>query len=186
MSPNCCCCFSISFFFFFQAEDGIRDGTVTGVQTCALPIYRDIGDNDVRLETDQFRGQCGQAVAPAQLVPPVDDEVLSFEVAEVPKPLAKGLRRVRIGRIDAHQDTDARQLPRLLLGAGGKRCSKARRDERHKERHACELHTFTQSDGASPETCPESRSRHQYDPSSLTVASRLSLSPSTFPFTRCA
>src|SRR6266487_6041528 len=27
-------------FFFFQAEDGIRDGRVTGVQTCALPIYR--------------------------------------------------------------------------------------------------------------------------------------------------
>src|SRR5690348_17404153 len=25
--------------FFFQAEDGIRDGRVTGVQTCALPIY---------------------------------------------------------------------------------------------------------------------------------------------------
>src|SRR6266436_9483194 len=28
------------FFFFFQAEDGIRDVAVTGVQTCALPIYR--------------------------------------------------------------------------------------------------------------------------------------------------
>src|SRR5690554_5275749 len=27
------------FFFFFQAEDGIRDADVTGVQTCALPIY---------------------------------------------------------------------------------------------------------------------------------------------------
>src|SRR5437867_12219579 len=26
------------YFFFFQAEDGIRDRTVTGVQTCALPI----------------------------------------------------------------------------------------------------------------------------------------------------
>src|SRR5258708_11753502 len=26
------------FFFFFQAEDGIRDDLVTGVQTCALPI----------------------------------------------------------------------------------------------------------------------------------------------------
>src|SRR5437762_14242545 len=26
------------FFFFFQAEDGIRDTSVTGVQTCALPI----------------------------------------------------------------------------------------------------------------------------------------------------
>src|SRR5689334_25397183 len=28
-------------YFFFQAEDGIRDGTVTGVQTCALPISPD-------------------------------------------------------------------------------------------------------------------------------------------------
>src|SRR2546430_17484791 len=28
--------------FFFQAEDGIRDLTVTGVQTCALPILRDL------------------------------------------------------------------------------------------------------------------------------------------------
>ena len=26
-------------FFFFQAEDGIRDRLVTGVQTCALPIF---------------------------------------------------------------------------------------------------------------------------------------------------
>src|SRR5437762_8137954 len=34
------------FFFFFQAEDGIRDTSVTGVQTCALPISR--GDRAVR------------------------------------------------------------------------------------------------------------------------------------------
>src|SRR5207247_7979501 len=32
---SCSCCF---FLFFFQAEDGIRDPLVTGVQTCALPI----------------------------------------------------------------------------------------------------------------------------------------------------
>src|SRR2546430_12003383 len=31
--------FRLCIFFFFQAEDGIRDLTVTGVQTCALPIY---------------------------------------------------------------------------------------------------------------------------------------------------
>src|SRR5690348_18081106 len=36
-------CFVV--FFFFQAEDGIRDGRVTGVQTCALPIW----------ERNQFR-----------------------------------------------------------------------------------------------------------------------------------
>src|SRR5256885_7199597 len=29
-------------FFFFQAEDGIRDYKVTGVQTCALPIYHGV------------------------------------------------------------------------------------------------------------------------------------------------
>src|SRR3989442_8956222 len=32
LCDNCC------IFFFFQAEDGIRDADVTGVQTCALPI----------------------------------------------------------------------------------------------------------------------------------------------------
>src|SRR6516165_11966143 len=31
--------YALFFFFFFQAEDGIRDLTVTGVQTCALPIF---------------------------------------------------------------------------------------------------------------------------------------------------
>src|SRR2546429_3377255 len=31
---------SLECFFFFQAEDGIRDVAVTGVQTCALPILR--------------------------------------------------------------------------------------------------------------------------------------------------
>src|SRR2546427_9459215 len=31
----------VDLIFFFQAEDGIRDLTVTGVQTCALPIFID-------------------------------------------------------------------------------------------------------------------------------------------------
>src|SRR5207237_9937793 len=37
--------------FFFQAEDGIRDSSVTGVQTCALPIFAvdDVGDGDAGL-----------------------------------------------------------------------------------------------------------------------------------------
>src|SRR2546422_4655401 len=36
--------------FFFQAEDGIRDVAVTGVQTCALPICVRVARNDVNLE----------------------------------------------------------------------------------------------------------------------------------------
>src|SRR5438309_9339287 len=48
------------FFFFFQAEDGIRDGTVTGVQTCALPIldsaraWKAAGINRVSLGGQSF------------------------------------------------------------------------------------------------------------------------------------
>src|SRR5256885_4448532 len=41
-------------FFFFQAEDGIRDYKVTGVQTCALPIFRQFGSgqsDDERVQT---------------------------------------------------------------------------------------------------------------------------------------
>src|SRR5690554_7561458 len=38
------------FFFFFQAEDGIRDADVTGVQTCALPIsYKEIVNKSIKV-----------------------------------------------------------------------------------------------------------------------------------------
>src|SRR6266404_3769973 len=42
----------LKLFFFFQAEDGIRDKLVTGVQTCALPILKDQwgGAYDQRVE----------------------------------------------------------------------------------------------------------------------------------------
>src|SRR5207253_6604948 len=52
--------------FFFQAEDGIRDGHVTGVQTCALPIY------DRR---HGWRGPAGHVELPAHGEPDYDDLV---------------------------------------------------------------------------------------------------------------
>src|SRR5438046_8862542 len=42
------------FFFFFQAEDGIRDWSVTGVQTCALPICKGQRVADGRLHALPF------------------------------------------------------------------------------------------------------------------------------------
>src|SRR5438034_11399100 len=54
------------FFFFFQAEDGIRDHCVTGVQTCALPISGrrrgTVGANvaaEERAEITAALGRCG-------------------------------------------------------------------------------------------------------------------------------
>src|SRR5207248_8198825 len=67
------------FVFFFQAEDGIRDRTVTGVQTCALPISRELGPLQW---TDGVRGQGGnrhlargaRTCAPSCELPPTRSE----------------------------------------------------------------------------------------------------------------
>src|SRR5690349_22792279 len=54
--------FSVLFFFFFQAEDGIRDVYVTGVQTCALPIsgssrsWGPVSDMDANRDLDPAAG----------------------------------------------------------------------------------------------------------------------------------
>src|SRR3989441_8171204 len=59
----------VVFFFFFQAEDGIRDKLVTGVQTCALPIsfctqiLGDMGAEVVKVERPA-RGDDARAWAP--------------------------------------------------------------------------------------------------------------------------
>src|SRR3989339_1381424 len=47
--------FSIFWYFFFQAEDGIRDWSVTGVQTCALPILHKLGRQRLRQTGDLAR-----------------------------------------------------------------------------------------------------------------------------------
>src|SRR6267143_1771342 len=55
-------------FFFFQAEDGIRDGTVTGVQTCALPILPTGGRCDagmVAMSASVARRSTPKASSPA-------------------------------------------------------------------------------------------------------------------------
>src|SRR5690606_41058669 len=64
-------CILSSFFFFFQAEDGIRDFHVTGVQTCALPISDGsplIDDEATGVERNALRIH-PHAVQPRALVP---------------------------------------------------------------------------------------------------------------------
>ena len=54
-----CCRHRLKFvFFFFQAEDGIRDHCVTGVQTCALPIYKKRGAAATRNGQYKMKGRC--------------------------------------------------------------------------------------------------------------------------------
>src|SRR5256712_6789181 len=75
-------------FFFFQAEDGIRDLIVTGVQTCALPIY------PVRLPLDVvlvFSANPEDYTARGKIVTPLKDRIGSEIKTHYPGTLEHGL-----------------------------------------------------------------------------------------------
>src|SRR5256886_5072017 len=77
-------------FFFFQAEDGIRDLTVTGVQTCALPICAPPTNEDGRrlASTGFDEGRSERASAPRcgrRLAGP--DPVATIADEAAPRPL---------------------------------------------------------------------------------------------------
>ena len=49
--------------FFFQAEDGIRDYDVTGVQTCALPIKGMVGQAGLEPATPRLSSACSNQLS---------------------------------------------------------------------------------------------------------------------------
>src|SRR5687768_17926787 len=86
------------FCFFFQAEDGIRDVAVTGVQTCALPIY------DVRIlrtvmivgGEDGVRGQPDHERRRAAML--VDRDLLQLDAGRDRLPCAFRSEERRVGK----------------------------------------------------------------------------------------
>src|SRR5947208_12938054 len=88
-------CISFMSFFFFQAEDGIRDDLVTGVQTCALPIFHE----DLR---DFTQG------------------LVADRVAEL---VVDALEAVEVEEHDRHGVAEAPEARDLLLEAQGEEAS---------------------------------------------------------------
>src|SRR5689334_23606061 len=93
------------YIFFFQAEDGIRDGTVTGVQTCALPIWvgRPLAQQQRRADLEREAGRPAPDLALA----------VELEAAEV-------VDGTRLGRVRSEEHTSELQsqfhlVCRLLL-----------------------------------------------------------------------
>src|SRR5256884_7022916 len=76
--------------FFFQAEDGIRDVAVTGVQPCALPILRELPRAELTVQIAQVRGGGdGRLLGIEPLVhPPVDAQTVAARRGrhELPEP----------------------------------------------------------------------------------------------------
>src|SRR2546429_7262561 len=120
-------------FFFFQAEDGIRDVAVTGVQTCALPISRDLASADPAVleqeihSTGFFRNKTKSIIGMAQAL-------LERHGGEVPDTMEALVQLPGVGRKTANVvlgtwfrknegivvDTHAQRLSTLLGLTRGK------------------------------------------------------------------
>src|SRR3712207_3593592 len=131
------CCISYLCFFFFQAEDGIRDIGVTGVQTCALPIFIREKHDAAQAEIEKLRllirqlqrgrfGRRSERLDPDQLQLGLEDLEQTAAAAEAAQeelaarnstPRAPRVRRRNLGALPAH-------LPRVevLVGREDKSC----------------------------------------------------------------
>src|SRR5205823_7232841 len=90
--------------FFFQAEDGIRDKLVTGVQTCALPIF------------DYKRTRL-----PYPYVPVIPDKVSECACNQVARGLPHiVIRDERMGIREAHKDPDVLRSEERRVGKEGR------------------------------------------------------------------
>src|SRR5205085_3638675 len=116
-------CILVVFFFFFQAEDGIRDLTVTGVQTCALPISLIYAPGDRHLRWIERLGLLpavplvGRGIARTQPLWAEDAADAVLAALERP-PAGGGHHRYELA---GPQVLAQRDLVRLALAASGRR-----------------------------------------------------------------
>src|SRR2546427_1139321 len=90
---------SLFFFFFFQAEDGIRDLTVTGVQTCALPIFI---RKSLRMILEYEGYQCATAAGPQEGLDLARKEEPDVILLDIKMPQVDGLEL--LGRLKQRGD----------------------------------------------------------------------------------
>src|SRR5256886_3677526 len=124
--PGQCSAECLFLCFFFQAEDGIRDLTVTGVQTCALPILALVlGKNAFAQESSGYgppvsvsvtRSTIGRAeLPPRNLVDQTQAEadrksVGCLQCHQGVEPMHKAEQNVVLGCVDCHGGNSARHL----------------------------------------------------------------------------
>src|SRR3712207_2343176 len=112
------CDINIYVFFFFQAEDGIRDIGVTGVQTCALPISGEPED-DLALggELDRVAHEVGDDLAEPAAVAEHLPRPVAGDVDEQVQPGTAGRGRQQLGDVvDDADQVERRGLQVQLAG----------------------------------------------------------------------
>src|SRR5262252_9906513 len=119
-------------FFFFQAEDGIRDHCVTGVQTCALPISR-LEDRLPKFEHIVFHEKLGTQAARIARIRALAGQLATIVDADA----AKTERAAQLCKADLLTDVVG-EFPELQ-GLMGRYYAEAQ-DEDEDVAHACEDH----------------------------------------------
>src|SRR5260370_22970100 len=109
------CTCVLSCFFFFQAEDGIRDSSVTGVQTCALPIFVNAVNQRVILGILERAGHRVRVVDDGeQALDILENERFDVIIMDLNMPELGGLDAARAYRF---MHPDALQVPIIMLSA---------------------------------------------------------------------
>src|SRR5690606_40522232 len=109
-------------FFFFQAEDGIRDFHVTGVQTCALPILKDYA---ITKNPGSYNSQVGVPLSVWRIQP--NDELCLFEAG-----ISQPGEMARLERIKSEE----RRVGKECRSRSSREQQKNREEkDRHTDRH---------------------------------------------------
>src|SRR5206468_6301442 len=121
-------------FFFFQAEDGIRDLIVTGVQTCALPIsFRSIIENARKYRTDakiqgilvQEMVRSGKEIILGSKKDPLFGSLIMFGLGGIYVEVLKDVifRLAPVGQEEATRMVESIKTVKLLKGVRGEKPS---------------------------------------------------------------
>src|SRR5687768_2663582 len=122
--------FFLFFFFFFQAEDGIRDVAVTGVQTCALPICElevsvpdgEVKEAELKLAKQLIDQTSNEVFEPAKYRDTVRERVLEtiqrkIEGQDITGDVAPGADTKMIDLMEALKASLAREKPKKAEGS---------------------------------------------------------------------
>src|SRR3989442_3325833 len=88
-------------FFFFQAEDGIRDADVTGVQTCALPISGDVSASVTTPTPKPLLEETDTSPAAAPVTISIEDVLDELQAGKLTRDEAAA--RIQIGRASCRE-----------------------------------------------------------------------------------
>src|SRR2546430_10597149 len=92
------CRLGVVLVFFFQAEDGIRDLTVTGVQTCALPISLRVGRGKARESIPVVPVEVAVVEATLPHLPPIVADMIRVQLATGMRPGELRSEERRVGK----------------------------------------------------------------------------------------